>query len=227
MGTRILLVEDDEGIGGSLAGALVGQGYEVRWRRGGWEALAAAEEEPPDVVLLDLGLPDVDGVHLCRLLRKAHRAAAIVVLTARDAEIDVVVGLDAGADDYVTKPFGLAELLARLRACERRRASAQDQGPLRAGGIALDPGARRAWADGSELRLTPKEFDLLALLVGEAGRAVSRDRIIELVWDQNWYGSTKTLDMHIVTLRRKLAEAGETGSRITTLRGVGYRLDVG
>jgi DNA-binding response OmpR family regulator len=227
MGTRILLVEDDEGIGSSLAGVLEGQGHEVRWRRSGRDGLAAADEEAPEVVLLDLGLPDLDGVEVCRRLRGAHPAVAIIVVTARDAEIDVVVGLDAGADDYVTKPFRLAELLARLRAQERRLGRRHEQGPLRAGGIELDVEARRARAQAGELTLSPKEFDLLALLVAECGRAVTRERIIELVWDENWYGSTKTLDMHIVALRRKLAAAGETEARITTLRGVGYRLDAG
>jgi DNA-binding response OmpR family regulator len=227
MGARILLIEDDEGIGSSLAGVLEGQGHAVRWRRGGRDGLAAAEEEAPEVVLLDLGLPDLDGVEVCRRLRGAHPGVAIIVVTARDAEVDVVVGLDAGADDYVTKPFRLAELLARLRAQERRLGARRDQGPLRAGGLELDVEARRATGPGAELALTPKEFDLLSLLLAECGRAVTRERIIELVWDEHWYGSTKTLDMHIVALRRKLAAAGETTARITTLRGVGYRLDAG
>ncbi|HEX3605651.1 MAG TPA: response regulator transcription factor [Candidatus Dormibacteraeota bacterium] len=227
MGTRILLIEDDEGIGSSLAGVLEGQGHEVRWRRGGRDGLAAAADEAPEVVLLDLGLPDLDGVEVCRRLRGAHPGVAIIVVTARGAEVDVVVGLDAGADDYVVKPFRLAELLARLRAQERRLGARRGCGPLRAGGIELDVEARRAVATAGELTLSPKEFDLLSLLVAECGRAVTRERIIELVWDENWYGSTKTLDMHIVALRRKLAAAGETAARITTLRGVGYRLDAG
>ena len=227
MGTRILLVEDDEGIGSSLADALGSQGYTVLWRRTGGESLAETEEEVPDIVLLDLGLPDLDGVEVCRRLRTAHPATAIVMLTARTAEVDVVIGLDAGADDYITKPFGLAELLARVRAQERRQQRARGRGPLRAGSIDLDGEARRAWSGGKELSLSPKEFDLLALLVGESGRAVTRERIIDMVWDENWFGSTRTLDMHIVALRRKLAEAGESSARITTLRGVGYRLDVG
>jgi DNA-binding response OmpR family regulator len=227
MGTRLLLVEDDQGIGSSLADALAGQGYDVRWRRSGTEGLAAADDEAPDVVLLDLGLPDADGVDVCRRLRGAHPGTAIIMLTARTAEVEVVIGLDAGADDYITKPFRLAELLARLRAQERRLQRGRGQERRRAGGVEVDPGARRAWAGGGELTLSPKEFDLLAVLVGESGRVVTRERIIDEVWDENWYGSTRTLDMHIVALRRKLAEADEAAARITTVRGVGYRLDVG
>ena len=146
-------------------------------------------------------------------------------LTARSEEIDVVVGLDAGADDYLIKPFRLAELLARLRAHLRRL----DLGTQRlvVGDLELDPAARRAWRGGSELTLRPKEFDLLALLMAEAGRALPRERIMAEVWDEHWFGSTKTLDMHVAALRRKLGEQQGDGrpSQITTLRGVGYRLE--
>jgi DNA-binding response OmpR family regulator len=221
---RILLVEDDESIGGGLTQVLVRQGYEVDWQTTGETALVAAETAEPDLVLLDLGLPDIDGVELCRMLRSAHPALVIVMVTARDAEIDVVLGLDAGADDYITKPFHLSELLARLRSHERRRQL--DQSELTVGDIDIDRAGRRVSVHEHEVNLSPKEFDLLALLASESGRAVTRERIVDAVWDPNWYGSTKTLDMHIVALRRKLADAGATAARITTLRGVGYRLDI-
>ncbi len=222
---RLLVVEDDPVIGRALAQSLEGQGHDVAWTADGATALDAGAEAPPDLVLLDLGLPDVDGVELCARLRAAHPAATIVILTARSDEIDVVVGLDAGADDYLTKPFRLGELLARVRA-HLRRAQAPDQATrITVGDLTVDPARRRAWLGGHELDLRPKEFDLLALLAGEAGRAVTRERIMSEVWDEHWFGSTKTLDMHISALRRKLGETGEENSRITTLRRVGYRLE--
>ena len=150
---------------------------------------------------------------------------AILILTARDQELDVVAGLDAGADDYLVKPFRLSELLARVRA-HLRRAAAEDPGtrdqPLHAGEVVVDRAARRAWYRGSELVLRPKEFDLLALLVAEAGRAVTRDHIMREVWDTDWLGSTKTLDTHVLSLRHKVG-----ADAITTLRGVGYRFEDG
>jgi DNA-binding response OmpR family regulator len=222
---RILLVEDDSTLGGGLQEALAAQGYQVVWVQRGAEALELAERDPTDLVLLDLALPDLDGVEVCRRLRARHPEPAIVVLTARREEIDVVVGLDAGADDYLTKPFRLAELLARLRAQLRRLEPPRPADRLTVGDLRLDRAARRAWLAGRELDLRPKEFDLLALLMGEAGRAVPRERIMAEVWDQHWFGSTKTLDMHVVALRRKLGQAGEP-CRITTLRGIGYRLEV-
>jgi DNA-binding response OmpR family regulator len=199
------------------------QGYAVRRVARGRPALAAAG---PDVglVILDLGLPDMDGIDVCRGLRSARPDIAILILTARDQELDVVSGLDAGADDYLIKPFRLSELLARVRAHMRRAGSAaarEPDEPLIAGDLVVDLAARRAWSAGTELALRPKEFDLLALLVAEAGRVVTRERIMGEVWDTDWLGATKTLDTHILTLRQKLDGA----SVITTLRGVGYRLD--
>ena len=224
MPARILLVEDDPGIGASLAEALTGQGHQVVWRRTAAEAFDAAHD--CDIVLLDLGLPDAEGTDVCRRLRSEHPATAIVVVTARDAEVDIVLGLDAGADDYLVKPFRLAELLARIRAQERRLEQVGSGGVARAGAVELDHAARRAFVGDRELVLTRKEFDLLALLVARSGQAVLREHIIDAVWDEHWHRSTKTLDMHIVALRRKLAEPGGGSVRITTLRGVGYRLDV-
>ena len=223
-GARILLVEDDVTLGGGLRQALAVQGYQASWAQTGAEALELARDRH-DLVLLDLRLPDMDGLQVCRRLRADQPGLAIVMLTARREEIDVIVGLDAGADDYLIKPFRLAELLARIRAHTRRLESAGPVGRLVVGDLELDRAAHRAWLAGRELDLRPKEFDLLALLMAEAGRAVARERIMAEVWDAHWYGSTKTLDMHIVSLRRKLGEHPERPGRITTLRGVGYRLE--
>jgi len=219
----ILVVEDDEAIASGLTRVLDSQGFPVTRVDRGRPALAAAKQDVA-LVILDLGLPDADGIDVCRRLRAARPELAILILTARDRELDVVAGLDAGADDYLVKPFRLAELLARVRAHMRRAAAAstdRDEEPLKAGELTLDPAARRAWRDGDELTLRPREFDLLALLIANAGRAVTRERIMQEVWDTEWLGSTKTLDTHILSLRQKLGP--ET---ITTLRGVGYRLEV-
>jgi DNA-binding response OmpR family regulator len=221
--TRILVVEDDEAIASGLVRVLDSQGYAVQRVGRGGPAVAAAGTEVA-LVLLDLGLPDMDGIDVCRRLRAARPDVAILVLTARDTELDVVAGLDAGADDYLVKPFRLSELLARVRAHTRRVEAAAPvpvEAPLTAGTLSVDRAARRAWQDGTELALRPKEFDLLALLVSEAGRVVTREHIMREVWDTEWMGATKTLDTHVLSLRTKLGGAPP----ITTLRGVGYRLD--
>src|SRR4051794_28463178 len=217
----ILLVEDDDAIATGLVRVLDSQGYTVRRLARGSPAMAAVADA--DLVVLDLGLPDIDGIDVCRRLRRARPELAILILTARDRELDVVTGLDAGADDYLVKPFRLAELLARVRAHVRRAESREEApaAPLRAGRVSVDRAARRAFLDGDELELRPKEFDLVALLVAEAGRAVTRERIMREVWDTGWLGSTKTLDTHILSLRQKLGM-----DAITTLRGVGHRLEV-
>jgi DNA-binding response OmpR family regulator len=216
---ELLVVEDDEAIGRTLHQSLEAAGYSVRWVRTGRDALATSGMR---LVVLDLGLPDVDGLEVCRQLRARHNNIEILILTARAAEIDVVLGLDAGADDYLGKPFRLAELLARVRARLRREHDGEAQ--LVAGPITVDVAARRAFAGESELDLRPKEFDLLALLAGEAGRVVRRERIMSDVWDEHWHSSTKTLDVHMAGLRRKLDACGQP-DRITTVRGVGYRLE--
>jgi DNA-binding response OmpR family regulator len=219
----ILLVEDDEAIASGLSRVLDSQGFAVRRLGRGRAALGAVAERDTELVILDLGLPDIDGIDVCRKLRAAHPALAILILTARDQELDVVAGLDAGADDYLVKPFRLSELLARVRAHLRRHAAtAPDVAdePLEAGGLRVDLGARRAWRADEEIALRPKEFDLLALLMSEAGRAVTRARIMREVWDTEWMGSTKTLDTHVLALRQKVGPEA-----ITTLRGVGYRFE--
>jgi DNA-binding response OmpR family regulator len=222
MAPRLLVVEDDVVLGEGLESSLAAEGYEVRWARTANEALEVAALGPVELVLLDLGLPDLDGVEVCRQLRARLPQTTIVILTARTQEIDVVVGLDAGADDYLAKPFRRAELLARVRA-HVRRSSLTGVGPaITVGPLTLDVDAHRAELDGAELDLRPKEFDLLALLVAEAGKVVTRERIMTEVWDEHWFGPTKTLDMHVSSLRRKLAPAGDI---ITTVRGVGYRFE--
>jgi len=224
----VLLVEDDDGIAAPLSAALRGDGHRVIRVATGREALARAPEGV-EAVVLDLGLPDLDGVEVCRRLRRAAPGVPVLMLTARTSETDVVVGLDAGADDYVTKPFRLAELLARLRALLRRAKThdAANEGPavVTAQDIRVDRAARRAWRGDQELELAPKEFDLLNLLVAHAGTVETRERIMEQVWDTNWFGSTKTLDMHVSWLRRKLGDDANRPRYLTTVRGVGFRFE--
>lgn len=222
---RILLVEDDAGIARPLVAALQATGHQVRHVTTGRAALDAAWDV--DAVVLDLGLPDIDGVEVCRKLRREVGAALpILVLTARTSETDLVVGLDAGADDYVTKPFRLAELQARLRALLRRatgtRPSADE--PVTVHDLRLDPASRRAWQGERELSLTAKEFDLLALLLRRAGSVVTRDELAREVWGTRWPGGSKTLDVHVSSLRRKLGDDPAAPRYIVTVRGVGLRM---
>jgi DNA-binding response OmpR family regulator len=224
---RIVLVEDDQGIARPLAAALRSSGYRVDHARTGTEAMRAVTGDTAAVVL-DLGLPDVDGVEVCRQLRKQHGAELpILVLTARRDETDVVVGLDAGADDYVTKPFRLAELQARLRALLRRAEGGRGTGEVSAQDVRVDRAARRAFRGEEELDLTPKEFDLLAELVAHAGTVVSREDLMRAVWATEWFGSSKTLDMHVSTLRRKLGDDPTDPRYVTTVRRVGLRFETG
>ncbi|MGB9183930.1 MAG: response regulator transcription factor [Solirubrobacteraceae bacterium] len=218
----ILIVEDDEAIANGLVRVLEGQGYTVGRLGSGSGALRAAGP-PVGLVILDLGLPDVDGLDVCRRLRAAHPQLAILILTARDHELDIVGGLDAGADDYLVKPFRLSELLARIRSHLRRASpdGRDDEPPIQVGDLRLDRAARRVWLGPEELFLRPKEFDLLSLFVTNPGIALTRARIMESVWETSWLGSTKTLDTHVLALRNKLGP-----DAIVTLRGVGYRFEL-
>jgi DNA-binding response OmpR family regulator len=226
---RLLLVEDDETIGHVLRTSLTAHGHDVSWERTGRGGLREAARDRFDLVILDLGLPDLDGVAVCRELRTTQRDAVVVILTARDEEMDVIIGLEAGADDYLTKPVRLAELHARIRAHLRRAESTSqpdDAGPARLGDLVVDTASRRITVAGTDVPLRAKEYELLVRLAAEPGVAVSRETLMAEVWDEHWFGSTKTLDVHVAALRRRLAEAGgDTLPTIVTLRGHGYRLD--
>ncbi|MBV9040054.1 MAG: response regulator transcription factor [Acidimicrobiia bacterium] len=213
---RVLVVEDDDAIAEPLAQGLEREGYAVTRVATGKDAL---EQNDVDVVLLDLGLPDLDGYEVCRRIR-ARASTPIIVITARGDEVDRVVGLELGADDYVVKPFGYRELVARMRAIARRAAPVEPLATQHIGTISIDRRTRKVWSGDVEVALAPKEFDLLALLAEDAGAVVSRQQILEQVWDPHWYGPTKTLDVHVAALRKKLGQP----QLIETVRGVGFRL---
>jgi DNA-binding response OmpR family regulator len=216
--TRVLIVEDDDGIGASLQRGLRREGYDAVRVSTGLEALNASAT---DVVLLDLGLPDIDGMDVCRRLRERSDAAVIVV-TAREEEADRVAALDIGADDYLVKPFGFAELTARIRAVLRRRQPTQTS-LIAYGSLSVDARTRAVRVGQRPVELTPKEYDILSCLASDPGRAFTRDEIVERVWDWRWHGSTKVLDVHVAALRRKLALPG----LIVTVYGHGFRLGDG
>ena len=222
-GELLLLVEDDERIGSTLLRALTASGYDARWADTGQGGIDAVDNQRPDLLLLDLGLPDIDGLEVCRHIHRSDPSIDIIMLTARDEELDIVVGLDAGAVDYITKPFKLAELMARIRA-QLRRVESRPQPTIAVGDLSIDTSARRVWIDGRECELRAKEFDLLARLIADAGHVVSREILMADVWDEHWFGSTKTLDFHVAALRRRL-DAPDTASRISTVRGVGFRFE--
>lgn len=239
---RLLIVEDDDAIAAPLLRAVQREGYDVDRVAAGQPAIDAVAAGGVDLVLLDLGLPDMDGLDVCRHLRADGFEGGIVILTARAGELDRVVGLDVGADDYLAKPFSLSELLARVRALLRRSqrpAAVEDVAPdpttatvpaaaapaaPAATGFRLDRAARRVWAGDAELSLTAKEFDVLALLEGNRGAVVSRETLMAEVWDENWFGSTKTLDATIGRLRQKLQDS-RAPINLGTVRGVGFRLE--
>ncbi|WP_062069695.1 response regulator transcription factor [Demequina sediminicola] len=221
--TRIVLVEDDPTISEPLTRALGREGYDVEWHGTGMGGVGAADDA--DLVILDLGLPDIDGVDVARRIRDKGLHVPILMLTARADEVDLVVGLDAGADDYVTKPFRLAELLARVRALLRRGVVGESGGELSVGSVRIDVSAHRAFLDDRELHLSSKEFDLLHLLVAHAGSVVSRDTLMREVWDADPSAPSKTLDMHVSWLRRKLGDDATSPRYITTVRGMGFRFE--
>lgn len=222
--TRILFVEDEPSISEPFAAALRRAGYETECVATAAGALRAARERPPGLILLDLTLPDGDGRDVCRELRRTSDVP-VVMLTARGSELDRVVGLELGADDYVVKPFSSAEVLARIRAVLRRTSGRSTHAPPRQciGGLELDRRARRAVLDGDQIALSRKEFDLLERLARDAGEVVAREDLMADVWDANWFGSTKTLDVHLAALRRKLGDDAGEPRWIETVRGVGYR----
>jgi two-component system response regulator RegX3 len=222
-GVKILLVEDDPSIALSLADGLRDAGYDVEHVANGAAALDAAGH---DVVLLDLGLPDMDGRDVCRAIRSRSQVP-IIMLTARSEEFDRVLGLELGADDYVTKPFSFRELVARIRAVTRRLGAdpglaQEDSGVQHVGPLSIDRRTHRVHLHGEELYLTAKEFDLLAFLALDPGAVRTRSDILESVWDAHWYGPTKTVDAHVAAIRKKLGDPGW----IEAVRGVGFRLEV-
>ena len=214
---RVLIVEDEDAIAEPLSEGLTREGYAVERASTGAEALAAGDV---DVVLLDLRLPDIDGYTVCRELR-ARSDVPIIIVSARGEEVDRIVGLELGADDYLVKPFGFGELLARMRAVTRRTGSRADPSPpVAVGGLEVDARTRRAHVGDRELALTPKEFDLLALFASDPGAVLTRERILATVWDTSWFGPTRAIDVHVAALRKKLGSP----AWIETVRGVGFRL---
>jgi DNA-binding response OmpR family regulator len=224
--SRILFVEDEPSIYEPFSKALTREGFEPVVARTAADALDLAERVEPDLVLLDLTLPDGDGRDVCRELRRRSHVP-IVMLTARGTETDRIIGLELGADDYVVKPFSGGEVIARIRAVLRRaQRAAEDDGPpptMTIGDLEVDPGARRARLAGEEIELSRKEFDLLVELMRNAGRVVTREDLMAEVWDENWFGSTKTLDVHVGWLRRKLGDDPAEPRFVHTVRGVGFR----
>jgi two-component system, OmpR family, response regulator RegX3 len=221
-GPRILLVEDESSIADPFAKLLRREGFDAVIARTAAEALEKARDVEPDLVLLDLALPDGDGRDVCRTLR-ATSSVPVIMVTARGTETDKIVGLEIGADDYVVKPFSAAEVIARIRAVlrrvgEARSAAAEPSEPIRIGRLEVDLGSRRVRLGDDDVDLSRKEFDLLAELARHAGRVVKREDLMSRVWDENWFGSTKTLDVHVGWLRRKLGPEW-----IETVRGVGFR----
>ena len=222
-GPSVLLIEDERSIAEPFATALARRGFRPSVAHTGAEAMELATTIRPEVVLLDLALPDVDGRDLCQRLRGSSDVP-IIMVTASGTVVDRVLGLELGADDYVVKPFAVDEVVARIRAVLRRGRSATAGDELHVGELRIDLGARRVWRAQAEIELTRKEFDLLTRLARDAGRVVTRESLMADVWDMNWFGSTKTLDVHIAWLRRKLGDDPAAPEYIHTVRGVGFRL---
>ncbi|WP_423224296.1 winged helix-turn-helix domain-containing protein [Candidatus Amarolinea aalborgensis] len=223
----ILVVEDEVTLREALVYNLNKEGYTVLQAGTGLDALALARAEAPDVVILDLMLPELDGLSVCRSLRRdpATAASGILMLTARSGELDKIVGLESGADDYLTKPFSLGELLARVRALLRRARSTAPRDTLEAGNLVLDLIARRATRNGVDLPLKPKEFSLLAELMRHRGAVLSRDLLLNHVWGQDFFGDDRTVDVHVRWLREKIEDDPAHPAHIQTVRGLGYRFE--
>jgi DNA-binding response OmpR family regulator len=221
-GPLVLLVEDEHSLGQLVRGYLQSNGYRVVWTTSGEEALVELQRHDVRMVVLDIGLPGMDGFDVCKRIR-ARSSVPIVMLTARDEEPDRVAGLEVGADDYVTKPFSPRELVARIKAVLRRTESAAAPPPavLRLGAVVVDTGRREVTLDGRPVGLTTREFDLLRYLGEHAGLALSRQQLLDGVWGHGWFGDPRTVDVHIAQVRKKLDDR----VAITTVRGVGYRLD--
>ncbi|MFE4544713.1 response regulator transcription factor [Arthrobacter sp. NPDC056727] len=224
---QILVVEDDESVAAGVLEGLTRAGFQARHVADGAGALAEVRSSSPDFVLLDLGLPDMDGTDVCRSIRSLTMTP-IIVVSARDEEIDRVLALELGADDYLVKPFGMRELIARIRAVARRTADPQSEtappadGTRTIGTLSIDQRSRRVVVDGTEIHLTAKEFELLYYLAEDPGAVCQRSDILRAVWDGTWYGTTKTLDAHVAAIRKKLGDP----RWIEAVRGVGFRLDV-
>ena len=221
---RILIAEDDPGVRTSLTRALTFQGYEVTAVNDGSQALESVTRSLPDAVILDVSMPHIDGLTACRMMREKHRHLPILMLTARHEVSDRVAGLDAGADDYVVKPFGLRELVARINAVMRRVGDAADDGDgpeeLRAGRLVMSTRTHRVTMGDDELHLTPREFEILSMLMADPGAVVSRDDLLRRLWGTSWAVQTKAIDVHVSSLRRKLGDP----AWVETVRGVGFRL---
>jgi two-component system response regulator RegX3 len=225
MSPRILVIEDEPGIADAVGYALRGDGHDVETVEDGEHGLRAATQEPFDLLILDLMLPGLSGIEVCRRLRAEH-SVPVLMLTARDAEVDRVVGLDAGADDYVTKPFSMTELLARVRAILRRRElDAHEAHPSRdVGGLHLDLERYEATVDGEPVQLTQSELKLLALLARNPGRVFSRREIMQHLWESEYIGDARAADLHVSNIRRKIERDADNPERLVTVRGAGYKL---
>jgi DNA-binding response OmpR family regulator len=222
------VVEDDQTIRETLAFNLKNEGYTVIMAGDGQQALARVRESAPDLVLLDLMLPELSGLEVTRIIRQQNNKVPIIMLTAKESEVDKVVGLQMGADDYITKPFSLPELLARISAVMRRSEPPDRAAEIeedRVGQLRIDRAGRRAFIGNEELKLAPKEWDLLAFLAHRPGRVFTREILLEQVWGYNYLGDRKTVDVHVRWLREKIAAFDNLGFHIATVRGAGYRLD--
>lgn len=224
MAEKILLVDDEPTLLDTLALNLRASGYEVVTARDGAAALEVARAESPDLIVLDLMMPEIDGLTVCRSLRQVSETP-ILILTARTGELDKIIGLESGADDYMTKPFSLGELQARLRALLRRAGPRRVSDEIRSGDLTLNLVSRRAFVKDRELVLSPKEFSLLAELMRHQGAVLSRDLLLTRVWGYDFFGDSRTVDVHVRWLREKIEENPSQPARITTVRGIGYRFE--